>query len=170
MCKVNTIIDEILVKHHPQFKGASKASLKWFKQVNAATGAFDRSIGNLVAEAAAHASTDLIYTDAKGMDYSDGTDKKVVTMSKANAIKIKVGECGIVSKTGDLRVTIYNPTEDKLHYLYIPYEFWFARVNYQNSGLRTLEFTYSKRTQEFTQGYNAWVVDSFETLVDKKPH
>lgn len=169
MCKVNTIVDEILVKHHPMFKGASKTTIKWFKNLNAASGAFARSIGNLVAEAAAETAPNLIYTDAKGMDFADGTDKKVVTMSKSNAVKIKVGECGVVSKTGDLRVTIYNPSEDKLHYLYVPYDFWFPRVNYQNSGLRTLEFTYSKRAGEFTQGYNEWAVDTFEQLIHKLP-
>ena len=168
MCKVSVITDELLVKYHPKFMNAPKAYIKWFKELNSEA-AFSRSIGNLVAEALAHASSTLTYTDANGMDYSDGTDKKVVAMSTDGAIKIKVGECGNISKTGDLRVTVFNPNQASLHYLYIPYNFWINKVRWSGGGLCTVNFTYSKRTNTFTLGFEDCVVDSFDELIARKP-
>lgn len=168
MCKVSVITDEILVKYHPKFINASKSQIKWFKELNASK-AFSKSIGNLVAEALGHASSTLTYTDANGMDYTDGTDKKVVAMSENGAVKIKVGECGNISKTGDLRVTVFNPNQESLHYLYIPYKFWIDNVRRSSGGLYTVDFTFSKRSHTFTKGFQNCVVGSFDALITKTP-
>lgn len=168
MCKVSVITDEILVKYHPKFMNATKSQIKWFKELNSSK-AFSKSIGNLVAEALGHVSTTLTYTDANGMDYTDGTDKKVVATTAEGRVKIKVGECGNISKTGDLRVTVFNTAQETLHYLYLPYDFWINKVQRSSGGLYTINFTLSKRTNTFTAGFQNYVVDSFDALVEKTP-
>jgi len=166
MNKETLLMEQIIVKFHPQFKESTQLQ---------DLGLLRPEIFNvemLVEECLAACGP---YELSRGchQDFSDGSDCKTAsirrepnkpgTASHKGEISGVQTSAGVV-KLGALRCVVYNPCENNLLYFYLPKEFWTQNIDrHPTTGMGRIFFTYNRNTMVVPK-LIAYQVNNFEEL------
>ena len=110
MDKNKALMQEVIVKHHPEFKNRPELSsygLEYSEMFN---------IERLIEETLA-AVGKYHFVDGDGYDFTDYSDSKTVTINK-NTLKAEISS--VENKIGALRITAFNPVSNSVDYFFVP--------------------------------------------------
>jgi len=166
VCKNETILKEIIFKHHPDFQDSrvlKKQNPNHFN-VEYLIEETLSIVGNYKHINAAHA------------DFSDGSDSKTASISLTSNLNRQnlfsgcianvVSKAG-VQKIGALRCIIYNPHYDRLMYYYLPKEFWKTILETGKANSDKIRFTYNIGTDTIAK-FEQYRKPNFEALAKAK--
>ncbi len=163
MSKQHLFLTEIAFKHLPEFQD-KVLQHHYLKLV----GSYPKTFNvEHLAELALAKLGNYPHVDAKYYDFKDTdlTDCKTVSTTRTNRIYLS----GIDKKIGSLRIVIYNASENRLDYMYIPFQEWkkLAKKCFgQNtSGKTRLMMSWSPEKKSYNM-YDIYRISSFEELAN----
>jgi len=160
--KNEIIFKKILFKYHPSFQSPEAQH-----QVLNVLGPKSFNVEHLVEQAFSYVGG-YDFIDAVGFDFNDPefSDSKTVSVNRDRAVA-ELGSIG--NKIGTLRIVIYNPFVQDVHFLYMPFADWSKyalECHGKNKGDKRLLINYSYNDKHYNQ-FNKFIVDDFVTLATR---
>jgi hypothetical protein len=157
--KNEILFKKILFRYHPSFMNAEAQH-----QVLNVLGPDAFNVEHLIEQAFAHVGG-YNFVDEDGYDFDDAefSDSKTVTVNKDRSVA-ELGSVG--NKIGTLRIVVYNPFIQDVHFLYMQYKDWQKLAldcHGKNKGDKRLMISYSFADMHYNQ-FRSFQVDSFEIL------
>lgn len=169
--KEKLILKDVINRYNPQFvgnPGLQSFALQYPEVFN---------VERLVEITMAHISGAYDYVDAEHYDFSDGSECKTASVcpnpsSSENSYRLEISNVisqSGVAKTGAIRVVLYNPHTQRLHYYFIPPGFMHnIGVNIHPTTKKGRIFATWNSVKNSCNKLDRYEVDSFETLAKIK--
>lgn len=121
-------MNEIILNYHPRLKNLDDNFQR--DDLFIILSPEDFRTDQLVEETISHVGG-IEHTPEVGRDHGDDSDTKTVSMNLKTPKRGRVEITGVEKKIGALRIVIFNPIVQRLHYMFLPFESWNA--NMQNA-------------------------------------
>lgn len=160
--KNEVIFKKILFRYHPSF-----TNIEAQHQVLNVLGPKSFNVEHLVEQAFSYMGG-YDFVDLAGFDFNDPefSDSKTVSVNRERCVA-ELSSIG--NKIGTLRIVIYNPFIQDVHFLYMPFAEWNSYAlacHGKNAGDKRLLITYSLTDMHYNQ-FTKFLVDDFVTLATR---